>query len=111
MKIKIELIYKILFDLISTEDNEPIDKSLLFNVFNQFITFVSKDKTKILFQQLIEKIIMSKLEITQEVSNYFYEKFNNVFYYNEILDALFDIIKNKKIKKLKMKMNLKIFIL
>ena len=98
---KIELLYKILFDLISNNNNsnnDILDKSLLFvifNIFSKFINFVSNDKIKILFQQLIENLIMCKIEISQEISIYFYEKFDSIFYYNQIFDSLLTIIQKK----------------
>ena len=49
---KIELIYKILFDIISNNNNNLLDESLLliiFNVFEELINFVSNNKIKFLF--------------------------------------------------------------
>ena len=99
---KIELIYKILFDLISNNNNNSLlDESLLlliFNVFEELINFVSNNKIKYLFQQMLDNLIINKNEISQNISNSFYDKFHSIFYYNYIFECLFDIIKNKKIK-------------
>ena len=96
---KIELIYKILFDLISNENSNTLDESLIiFSIFGELLNFVSNDRVKFLFQQLIEKIIFGKNEISRNVINAFYDKFNNIFYYQKIFECLFEVIKNKKIK-------------
>ena len=100
---KIELIYKILFDLISNSNNNNniLDESLLliiFNVFEQLINFVSNDKIKFLFQRMLDNLILNKSMISQNISISFYDKFQSIFYYKNIFECLFDIIKNKKIK-------------
>ena len=68
---KIELIYKILLDLISNNNNDDLlDESLIimiFNVFGDLIDFVSETKIKFLFQQLLESLIFNKLEISQNL--------------------------------------------
>ena len=99
---KIELIYKILLDLISNNNNDDLlDESLfimIFNVFGDLIDFISDKKIKFLFQQLLENLIFIKLEISQNLVHFFYDKFQKIFYYKNILDSLLFFIKNKKIK-------------
>ena len=97
---KIELIYKIIFDLISADNANSLNESyiIIFTIFEELVNFLSNNKIKTLFQQLIEKIIFNKNEILENVINAFYDKFNNIFYYQKIFECLFDIIQNKKIK-------------
>ena len=109
---KIELLFKILFDLISNDDNDNNDDKdkdndndnsnktllLIFNIFNELINFVSDQKVEHFFQKLIENLIFRKNRISEETSNYFYNKFNDISFYNHIFNVLYNIIKNKKIK-------------
>ena len=107
---KIELLFKILFDLISNDDNDNNDDKdkdndnsnktllLIFNIFNELINFVSAQKVENFFQKLIENLIFRKNRISEETSIYFYNKFNNISFYHHIFNVLYDIIKNKKIK-------------
>ena len=107
---KIELLFKILFDLMSNDDhdnnddkdndNDNLNKTLLliFNIFNELINFVSAQKVEHFFQKLIENLIFRKNRISEETAIYFYNKFNNIPFYNHIFNVLYDIIKNKKIK-------------
>ena len=97
---KIELIYKILFDLISTDENNSLNELsvIIFNIFGELLNFLSNDKIKFLFKQLIETIIFNKNEISQNVISSFYDKFSNIFYYQNIFECLLYIIQNKKIK-------------
>ena len=111
---KIELIYKILFDLISNTKSNILDESLLpiiFNVFVGLIIFVSNNKIQNLIQELVEKIILNNIEISQNTPISFYDKFNTIFYYQHIFDSLLNIIKNKKIKNEIEFNNLYIFII
>ena len=111
---KIELIYKILFDLISNTKSNILDESLLpiiFNVFVGLIIFVSNNKIQNLIQELVEKIMLNNIEISQNTPISFYDKFNTIFYYQHIFDSLLNIIKNKKIKNEIEFNNLYIFII
>jgi len=111
---KIELIYKILFDLISNTKSNILDESLLPIIFNAFvglIIFVSNNKIQNLIQELVEKIILNNIEISQNTPISFYDKFNTIFYYQHIFDSLLNIIKNKKIKNEIEFNNLYIFII
>ena len=111
---KIELIYKILFDLISNTKSNILDESLLPIIFNAFvglIIFVSNNKIQNLIQELVEKIMLNNIEISQNTPISFYDKFNTIFYYQHIFDSLLNIIKNKKIKNEIEFNNLYIFII
>jgi len=105
---KIELLFKILFDLMSNNDSDNNDDKdndnsskallLIFNIFNELINFVSAQKVEHFFQKLIENLIFRKNRISEETAIYFYNKFNNIPFYNHIFNVLYDIIKSKKIK-------------
>ena len=110
---KIELIFKIILDIISN-NNDKFDMAILFMIFNTFyelINFVSDNKIKFLFEQLLEKLIFNNIGLSQEIIISFYEKFNSIFYYEQIFDCLLNIIKNKKIKNEKEFHNFYIFII
>ena len=110
---KIELIFKIILDIISN-NNDKFDMAILFMIFNTFyelINFVSDNKIKFLFEQLLEKLIFNNIGLSQEIIISFYEKFNSIFYYEQIFDCLLSIIKNKKIKNEKEFHNFYIFII
>lgn len=104
---KIELLFKIIFDLMSNDDTDDKDKDndnsnktllLIFKIFHELINFVSDQKVEHFFQKLIENIIFRKNIISDETSIEFYNKFNEISFYHNIFNSLYDIIKNKKIK-------------
>ena len=100
---KIQLIYKITLDsILSPEISEESDESFLpisFNIFYELINFIQEDKVKSLFNDFISKLISFEKDISIDLINAFYEKFNNIQYYNYIFDSFLDILNNKKIKK------------
>ena len=100
---KIELLYKIIFDSISSMDNiESYDEAfliILFNIFHELIDFVQEEKIYSLFKQLISTLIYLKLDISKESITSFYEQFNTINYYNYIFDTFLELLKNKKIQK------------
>ena len=100
---KIELLYKIIFDSISSMDNiESYDEAfliILFNIFHELIDFVQEEKIYSLFKQLISTLIYLKLDISKESITSFYEQFNSINYYNYIFDTFLELLKNKKIQK------------
>ena len=100
---KIELIYKIIIDTISSSDNSELmlDESLLkilFKIFHEIIAFIPNEKINYEFNELLSKWILSEIELSSENINIFYNQFNTINYYNYIFDILLDILKNKKIK-------------
>jgi U3 small nucleolar RNA-associated protein 19 len=93
---KIELIYKILNDIvINNEYEKQISKVL--NIFNEFLLYVSNIKRRELFHQLLEKIIINIKE-SKDISIIFYTNINHT-YYNDIFECLNDIINSKKMNK------------
>ena len=100
---KIELLYKIIFDSISSMDNiESYDEAfliILFNIFHELIDFVQEEKIYSLFKQLISTLIYLKLDLSKDNITSFYEQFNSINYYNYIFDTFLELLKNKKIQK------------
>ena len=99
---KIQLIFKIILDsIVSSEINEELDESflpILFNIFFELINFISEDKVNSLFNDFISKLISSEKDISTDIINTFYEKFNTIHYYNYIFDSFLYILINKKVK-------------
>ena len=100
---KIELIYKIIIDSISSSDNSELmqDESLLkilLKIFHEIIAFIPNEKINYEFNELLSKWILSEIELSSENINIFYNQFNTINYYNYIFDILLQILKNKKIK-------------
>ena len=100
---KIELLYKIIFDSISSIDNiESYDEAflmILFNIFHELIGFVSEEKIFSLFKQLISNLIYLKLDISKDTINSFYEQFNDINYYYYIFDTFLELLKDNKNQK------------
>ena len=99
---KIELINKIIIDsIVSLDTNESLDESLInlsFYSVHELIGFISEEKIKQLFKELLWKLISFEEEISINIINNFYDHFNNIYYYNHIFDVFLDILTNKQIK-------------
>ena len=92
---KLELIFSILLDLFS-QDEEYL--SIIFKIFNRLIIYIQENKYSGLYKKIILNLIKYKKKLPKEIAIEFYETFNNYDKYSYILNAILDIIQNEKLK-------------